>query len=102
LKRRESALALVAEPRLEANPRWFALQKKRLGSRYESYWYSTEKRRMEETSWLAPSGKLEEGESLDRPAKAQYRRGNARQFSRDVRKVFRELYPLLRFTSVND
>jgi uncharacterized protein (TIGR02453 family) len=36
-KRKESALAQVAEPRVEANPRWLQQQKKRLGRRYESY-----------------------------------------------------------------
>src|SRR5260370_11915796 len=42
-KRKESALAQVAGPHLDANPRWLAQQKKRLSRRYESYWYSTEK-----------------------------------------------------------
>src|ERR1700719_1712212 len=40
-KRKESALAQIAEPRLQANLRWLAQQKKRLSRRYESYWYST-------------------------------------------------------------
>src|SRR6267143_5582699 len=42
-KRKESALALIAEPHVHANPKWLTQQKKRLGRRYESYWYSTEK-----------------------------------------------------------
>src|SRR2546427_5543427 len=38
-KRKESTLALIAEPRVIANPRWASKQNKRLGRRYESYWY---------------------------------------------------------------
>jgi hypothetical protein len=30
----------VAEPKLAANPRFLALQKKRLAKKYDSYWYS--------------------------------------------------------------
>src|SRR5258706_13786800 len=42
-KRRESTIALIAEPRLMADSRWVAKQKARLGRRYESYWYKTVK-----------------------------------------------------------
>src|SRR5260370_3974709 len=42
-KRKESALAQVAGPHLDANPRWLAHPKKRPSRRYESYWYTTEK-----------------------------------------------------------
>src|SRR5258708_21055278 len=43
-KRKESALALIAEPRVHANPKWLAQQKKRLGRRNQRYWYSPAKR----------------------------------------------------------
>jgi len=42
-KRKESALALIAEPRINADSGWVAKQKKRLSRRYESYWYTTVK-----------------------------------------------------------
>ena len=42
-KRKESVIALIAEPRVLANPKWVAQQKKRLAKKYESYWYTTEK-----------------------------------------------------------
>src|SRR5467141_4501429 len=42
-KRKEAALSQIADARVQANPRWLAQQKKRLGRRYESYWYSTER-----------------------------------------------------------
>src|SRR5258707_2754303 len=36
-KRKESALALIAEPRVHANPKWLVPQKKRLRRRSERY-----------------------------------------------------------------
>jgi len=38
-KRKLSPIALLAEPKLAANPRLLAQQKRRLGKKYESYWY---------------------------------------------------------------
>src|SRR5260370_28086020 len=43
-KRKDSTLAVVAGPRVNADPVWVSKQKKRLGRRYESYWYTTVKR----------------------------------------------------------
>src|ERR1700738_4878420 len=40
-KRKEAARGQIAGPRLEASPKWLAQQKRRLGRKYESYWYST-------------------------------------------------------------
>ena len=40
---KKSHLTQTVLPRVAANSRWFARQKDRLGRRYESYWYSTEK-----------------------------------------------------------
>src|SRR2546429_5326055 len=37
------SFALIAEPRVNADSGWVAKQKKRLGRRYESYWYTTVK-----------------------------------------------------------
>src|SRR6266849_4094017 len=42
-KRKESTIALIAEPRVMADSRWVAKQKTRLGRRYVSYWYKTVK-----------------------------------------------------------
>src|ERR1700686_1332973 len=42
-KRKESTIALITEPRVKANSGWVAKHKKRLGRRYESYWYTTVK-----------------------------------------------------------
>jgi uncharacterized protein (TIGR02453 family) len=101
-KRKESALALIAGPRLEANPRWLALQKKRLGRRYESYWYSTEKNAWTKHSgWpVAENWKKVQGWIVRRDlGTGAALRGS---FCKELVRVFRDLQPLLRFTSSTD
>jgi len=102
-KRKEGALAMIATPRLHADPRWVAKQKKRLGRRYESYWYATEK-----GQWTKHEGWPE---SLDNWKKIQawiVRRklptsaALSSTFPRELQKTFRELYPILKFTSLPD
>src|SRR5262249_20240288 len=39
-KRKESVLTLIAQPRIEKNPKLLATFKKKLGRKYDSYWYS--------------------------------------------------------------
>ncbi len=102
-KRKESALAQIAALRLEANPRWLARQKKRLSRRYESYWYSVDKGEWTKRAgwpgtenWPKLQGWIVR---LDAVGTAAATRGS---FSSDLVKVFRDLYPLLRFTSLPD
>lgn len=102
-KHKESALAQIAHPGVISDPRWPSRQKRRLGRRYESYWYSVEK-----GEWTKHAGwpmAREEWEKLRgwivrsklTPAAAM-----RASFPRDLAKTFRELYPLLRFTSLRD
>lgn len=102
-KRKESTIALVSEPRVLARPKWVAQQKKRLARKYESYWYTTEK-----GEWTKHEGWPVEAETWKRiqawivrkkmsPAAAT-RPG----FARDLVKTFKELYPLLEFTSLQE
>jgi len=100
-KRKESALALMAHPRVLANPKWVSRQEKRLGHKYESYWYTTEK-----GEWTKHEGwptDLENWKKIlawivrkkMKPADAT--RG---AFRGELIKTFRDVYPLLKFTSV--
>jgi uncharacterized protein (TIGR02453 family) len=102
-KRKESALARVAEPHVLADPRWLAQQKKRLARRYESYWYTTEKGEwMKHDGWpLAPEDwKKIQGWVVRRKLKpAAAMRAS---YARDLAKVFRDLFPLLHFISLPD
>jgi len=100
-KRKDSAWAQIAEPRLQANPRWPAQQKKRLSRRYESYWYSTEKGAWTKHSgWPVQDGKKLQGWIVRRKLTPLAATRNA--FPRELSKIFRDLFPLLRFTSLRD
>jgi uncharacterized protein (TIGR02453 family) len=100
-KRKEGALAMIATPRLHSDPRWVTKQKKRLGRRYESYWYTTEK-----GEWTKHEGWPE---SLDNwkkigawivRRKLSTRAALSATFPRELAKTFRELYPILKFVSL--
>src|SRR6266404_1974489 len=102
-KRKESTLALIAEPRTMATPDWAAKQKKRLGRRYESYWYTTVK-----GEWIVHKGWPASPEDWKKILAWIVRRKFAPAaatrvtFPREAAKVFRDLYPLVRFTSLED
>jgi uncharacterized protein (DUF2461 family) len=102
-KRKESTLALIAGPRVLASPRWVAKQKTRLGHRYESYWYTTVK-----GEWTKHSGWPAAIEDWRKVLAWIVRRklspaaATRASFPGKVAKVFRDLYPLLRFTSLPD
>jgi uncharacterized protein (TIGR02453 family) len=101
-KRKESALARIADARVEANPQWLAQQKKRLSRRYESYWYSVEKGEWtKHVGWPATEGwKKLQGWIVRRElGAAAATRGS---FPSDLVRIFRDLHPLLRFTSLED
>jgi len=101
-KHKESALARIAQPRVTSDPSWLLRQKKRLGRRCQSYWYSAEKGEWTQRSgWpVAQDWNKVRGWIVRRkltPAAA-----TRASFPRGVAKIFRELYPLLRFTSLGD
>jgi uncharacterized protein (TIGR02453 family) len=95
---KKSPFRLIVLPRVEANLNWLAGQKKRLGRRYESYWYSTEK-----GEWTRHRGwplTPEEWRKLKGwvvrrkfPPSAATRP----KFVADIGRLFREVYPLFEF-----
>jgi len=102
-KRKESTIALVAQPRVLASPHWLSRQEKRLARKYESYWYTTEK-----GEWTKHGGWPTDPEAWKkiqawivrkkiRPVAAS--RGT---FPKELEQTFRELYPLVQFTSLPD
>lgn len=102
-KRKQSALGLIAEPRVNQNPRWPAQQKRRLGRKYESYWYSTQKGEWTRHSgWPASAEEWKKLQGWVVRRKLGTAAATRASFPRDLGKVFRELYPLLRFTSLRD
>ena len=102
-KRKESALAVIGDANVAARPKWIALQKKRLSTRYESYWYAVEKKEWKERKgW---PGRPEDWAKLQawivrrklKPAGA-----TRATFPLEIAKIFGEVYPLLKFTSLQD
>jgi uncharacterized protein (TIGR02453 family) len=100
-KRKESVLAQIGQARVQAKPGWVAKQKKRLSRRYESYWYA-----MEKGEWTKRSGWPAAVEDWNKILGWIVRRKQSpaaatrATFVRDVTKAFRDLYPLLRYTSL--
>jgi uncharacterized protein (TIGR02453 family) len=102
-KRKQSAIGLIADARMLAQPKWIAQQKKRLNKRYESYWYGAVKGDWrEQKGW--PTAPEDWKELQAWIVRRKLRLGDATRatFPGDIAKIFRELYPLLRFTSLND
>ena len=99
-KRKLSPLALIAEPRLAEKPKWLAQQKAKLGKKYESYWYSTVK-----GQWTKNSGwpTKEEWPKLQGwiVRKRLFPTAATRtSFPNEVAKIFRDVFPILRFVSL--
>jgi uncharacterized protein (TIGR02453 family) len=102
-KRKQSAIGLIADARVLAQPKWMAQQKKRLSKRYESYWYGAVKSDWtEQEGW--PAGPEDWKKLQAWIVRRKLKSGDATRttFPQDIAKIFRELYPLLRFTSLND
>jgi len=100
-KRKESTLALIAEPHILAEPKWVANQKRRLARKYDSYWYTTEK-----GEWTKHDGwpvrpedwKKIQGWIVRRKMKPSA--ATQESFPKELSRIFREVYPLLKFTSL--
>jgi uncharacterized protein (TIGR02453 family) len=101
-KRKESSLAQIADARVKTNPRWLMQQKRRLGRRYESYWYSVEKGEWtKHAGWPASENwKKLQGWIVRRELGAAA--AKRATFPSDIVKIFRDLHPLLKFTSLQD
>jgi uncharacterized protein (TIGR02453 family) len=101
-KRKDSALAEIADARVAAHPRWLAQQKKRLGRRYESYWYSTEKGEwIQHDGWpAAENWKKLQAWIVRRELSTTA--ATRKTFCGELAKIFRDLYPVLRFTSLRN
>jgi uncharacterized protein (TIGR02453 family) len=100
-KRKESVLALIAEPRVAAKPKWVAQQKKRLARKYESYWYTTEKGEWtKHKSWPTAPENWKKILAWIVRRKMKPSAATRASFPGEATKIFRDLYPLLKFTSL--
>jgi uncharacterized protein (TIGR02453 family) len=96
-------LAQICRPRAKENAKWIARQKRRLASKYESYWYSSER-----GEWTKHKGwpvKPENWKKLKGwvvRRKLTHAAATRPGFEREAARIFREVYPLLPFTSSPD
>jgi uncharacterized protein (TIGR02453 family) len=102
-KRKDSVLAIIAEPRVVANPRWLGQQKKRLGRKYDSYWYTTEKGEWTKNEgWPTDAANWKRMQAWVVRKKMNPASATQGNFRKEVLKVFRDLYPLAKFTGIPD
>jgi uncharacterized protein (TIGR02453 family) len=98
---RDSTLRQVARANALENPAWLARQARRLGRRYESYWYANIKGR-----WSKQDGFPTKAEQWERLQGWIVRRSfsaaaaTRARFPEDVAKVFKDLFPLYAFSSL--
>ena len=102
-KYRASALALLGYPRCVEDASWGAKQKKRLGRRYESYWYSAEKGDWkEQAGWPTTPEDWKRLRAWIVRTKMTPTSATRGGFARRLSRVFRDVYPLLQFMCLPD
>jgi uncharacterized protein (TIGR02453 family) len=101
-KRKLSSIALIAEPRITRNPKWLAQQKKRLGKKYESYWYASVKGEWTKHDGWPTAADWPKLQAWIVRKKLSPAAATRVSFPMDVGKLFRDVYPLLRFTSLQN
>jgi len=97
---KSAPLTQIGRARAMDNAKWLERQKRRLARKYESYWYASEK-----GEWTKHKGwpvKPEEWKKLQGwvvRRKLSHTAAMRPTFEREIAKIFRDVYPLLPFTS---
>jgi uncharacterized protein (TIGR02453 family) len=99
-KRKLSSIALIAEPRIAEKPEWLTQQKKRLNKKYESYWYATIKGEWTKNNGWPTTADWPRLQGWIVRTKLSSASATGATFCSDLAKIFRDLYPLLKFTSL--
>jgi uncharacterized protein (TIGR02453 family) len=99
-KRKLSPLALIADTRIEKNRKWLAQQKKKLGRKYESYWYSMTKGEWKNNSGWPTNEDWPKLQAWIVRKKISPSAATRASFPNDLAKIFRGVFPLLRFVSL--
>jgi uncharacterized protein (TIGR02453 family) len=90
-------------PRVEANPNWIVRQKKRLGRRFEGYWYSTEKGEWtKHEGWPLGPAEWKKLQGWVVRRKFPQRAATLPGFVTDVDRLFRDVFRLFSFVSSPD
>jgi len=97
---KKSRIRQIVLPRVMANPKWLARQKKRLGRRYESYWYSTEKGEWtKHEGWPLGPAEWEKLQGWVVRRKFSQSAAALPGFVGATDRLFRDVYPLFSFVS---
>jgi uncharacterized protein (TIGR02453 family) len=99
-KRKLSSIALIAEPRIAENPKWLAQQKKRLDKKYDSYWYVSVKGEWSKHDGWPTAADWPKLQGWIVRKKVSPSAATRAAFPADISKIFRDLYPLLKFTAL--
>jgi uncharacterized protein (TIGR02453 family) len=96
---RESAMASICRPRAIENIDWLARQRKRLGRKFESYWYASEKSEWtKHPGWPCDAQEWKKAKGWVVRRKLQPSAAMLPAFQREVEKTFRDLFPLYSFS----
>lgn len=98
-KRKGSAIAMIAQPRLEQNRRFLVQQKRRLGKKYDSYWYSVSKGEWKQIGGWPSAADWAKLQGWIVRKKLTPKLATRAVFPAELAKIFRELYPLIKFLS---
>jgi uncharacterized protein (TIGR02453 family) len=102
-KGKTSALAQVTAPGFKKKPDWVKRQAKRLKPRYESYWYSIEKKKLtKHDGWPIAAEDWNNLRGWIVRRKLRPEAALRASFLSDVEKSFREVFPLYGFTSLKN
>lgn len=99
-KRKESPLALIADSRIVKNPRWLAQLKRRLGRKYESYWYSIAKGQWTQRNGWPTNEEWSKVQAWIVRRKFSPSAAMRITFPNEIAKIYRDVYPLLKFISI--
>jgi len=98
---KKSPLTQMVLPRVAEHAPWLTRQKKRLGRRYESYWYSSEKGEWtKHNGWPLEPAEWKKLKGWVVRRKFPPRAATRLSFTTDISRLFRDLYPLFVFVTL--
>jgi uncharacterized protein (TIGR02453 family) len=100
---RRSRLSQIALPRVAQNSQWLERQKRRLGRKYESYWYANERGEWtKHDGWPVEPAEWKKLKGWVVRRKMKPSAGAAPGFAREIERVFRDVYPIFQFVAAID
>jgi uncharacterized protein (TIGR02453 family) len=99
-KRKESPLALIGDARIAKNPRRLSQLKKKLGRKYESYWYSVTKGEWKQNNGWPTNEEWPKVQAWIVRRKFSPAAALRSNFPSELAKIYREVYPIVKFISL--